>query len=231
MTVPVVKGITMVRVRAKQPSKIRKSKRIVSGSSALRERTAKDKAMISTMAPGQKLKSMRERAGVSQQECAKALGMATPSGYGRYENDATYNAKGEAIPGNIIAGVATVLVGRGYPPVTLQELMEISDSPSLMNLVTNVAKDAARLAQNSSAPPAVAPRQQAPPSQGNALIPDDLIASIDKAMRESVIRGLQMACDFAEDIAANPMHTKQEQAGAKRICVMCQARIAELQQG
>jgi hypothetical protein len=186
---------------------------------------------MKSMAPGQKLKSMRERAGVSQHECAKALGMATPSGYGRYENDATYNAKGEAIPGNIIAGVATVLVGKGYPPVTLQELMEISDSPSLMNLVTNVAKDAARLAQNSTAPTAMAPKQQAPQSQGNALIPDDLIASIDRAMRESVIRGLQMACDFAEDIAANPMHTKQEQAGAKRICVMCQARIAELQQG
>ena len=71
------------------------------------------------------LKSIRKRALVSVQQAGDAIGLSA-TGYQRYENDKQYDHS--PIPyGRVISGLMTVLVGKGSPPITESELINISD--------------------------------------------------------------------------------------------------------
>lgn len=91
---------------------------------------------LAGMTPGQKLKSLRERAGVMQRECARAIGIDTTSGYSRYENSPPYNREDDPspIPFWIALKLKDVLVGRGHPPITWAELEDITDGAGASGL-------------------------------------------------------------------------------------------------
>lgn len=92
------------------------------------------------MTSGQILKSIRRRAGVTAEVLAKAMGRATPTGYSRYENDPAYRDRNEPIPYPIIEAISPQLVNRGSPPITFDELLEISDAKKLKNVMGRITE-------------------------------------------------------------------------------------------
>lgn len=79
------------------------------------------------------LKALRKRAGVRAAECAEAMGLRGPTGYLRYENDTLYDT--QRIPYRVVQSISKLLVGRGIPPVTLSELVAISEAGQLGSVV------------------------------------------------------------------------------------------------
>jgi hypothetical protein len=71
--------------------------------------------------PGEVLKLLRNRAGVSSTDCGKACGFSGGAGYLRYETSA------KPIPTRVITKIIPLLLGKGEPPVTREELVSISD--------------------------------------------------------------------------------------------------------
>jgi hypothetical protein len=70
------------------------------------------------------LKSLRERAGLSMDGLARALGYAAASSYQRYEDAAALKAG--YLKRDFVAKLATILVGRGTPPIAKEEVWELA---------------------------------------------------------------------------------------------------------
>lgn len=74
----------------------------------------------------ERLKALRNRAGVSMAEAAKALNLKGASSYQHYEDPKKF--AGEYLPRKIIDGLLPLLVGRAAPgeiPVTREEVLEL----------------------------------------------------------------------------------------------------------
>lgn len=78
------------------------------------------------------LKRLRNRAGVTAAQAAQACGIGE-SGYMRYEDARRFDK--EPIPANVIMGVIPILVGKGEPPVRMEELLEISEIANIQNVL------------------------------------------------------------------------------------------------
>lgn len=66
------------------------------------------------------LKNLRHRAGLSMREMAEALGLKGPSGYQRYEDEATFQKP--ALPLGMREALHSLLRGRGSPPIRYEEI-------------------------------------------------------------------------------------------------------------
>ena len=75
--------------------------------------------------PRQRLRDMRKRAHLNGTDCAKALGLAGPTGYMRYETDSKYDT--DKYAAKFIQSLLPLFVGRGYPPIEEREMLDISD--------------------------------------------------------------------------------------------------------
>lgn len=73
-----------------------------------------------------KLKALRTRAKVSMDRVAKDLGYKTASSYQRYEDPTTYEKKGKHLPLHIARGLINILVGKGSPPVSQEEILMLA---------------------------------------------------------------------------------------------------------
>ena len=82
------------------------------------------------------LKALRTRAQVSAEDCAKALGYKGPTSYLRYENDKSFD--GNPIPATVVMGIIPLLVGKGSPPVRMDELLSISELKGVERLLVSV---------------------------------------------------------------------------------------------
>ena len=121
-----------VAVKRRVGSKSSASSRVKKGS--------KQKTMAFKKHPthyGKILKALRKRADVSSATCAKALGLKGPTGYARYENNPPYDK--EPIPYSVMEAIMPLLVGRGVPPVTEDELWAICEVRGLKGLLPKVA--------------------------------------------------------------------------------------------
>lgn len=79
-----------------------------------------------------RLKSLRNRAHVTALTCAKAAHLSSPNSWYRYEN---VDRMGDTpIPDHIIEAIMHVVVGRGMPPVTADELLSISSAHRLLSV-------------------------------------------------------------------------------------------------
>lgn len=96
-----------------------------------------------SMMPGLLLKALRERAQVSQIDCARAMGMTSNNAYARYENDPPYAKHGKAIPYKVIEAIAPIIVGRGVPPIGADELWSVSEVKELNSFLPDLAKQVA----------------------------------------------------------------------------------------
>lgn len=74
-----------------------------------------------------KLRELRERAGLSMQQVAEALGYAHASGYQRYEDADMYTKKYISV--EMAEKLVPVLVGRGNPPIKAEEVMSLAGLP------------------------------------------------------------------------------------------------------
>ncbi len=98
--------------------------------------------------PCVKLKRLRERAGVTAKECAQArliyLGKdpkkASPNSWYRYEGTEFMGER--AIPDEIIEAVMPILIGKGMPPITADELLSISSAQRLLSVRASTSGDA-----------------------------------------------------------------------------------------
>jgi transcriptional regulator with XRE-family HTH domain len=70
------------------------------------------------------LKRLRERAGLSMEKMANALGYKKPSGYQYYESVDKF--KKETLPLDMVEGLIKILAGKGDPPITAREVFELS---------------------------------------------------------------------------------------------------------
>jgi SOS-response transcriptional repressor LexA len=70
------------------------------------------------------LKRLRERAGLSMERMASALGYKKPSGYQYYE--AADKFKKYTLPLDMVESLIKVLAGKGEPPVTAEEVFRLS---------------------------------------------------------------------------------------------------------
>jgi len=70
------------------------------------------------------LKQLRQRAGLSMDKLAKAIGLAGGSSYQRYENPALYPK--EELPVPLTKALAKALAGKGSPPITSEEVMKLA---------------------------------------------------------------------------------------------------------
>lgn len=71
-----------------------------------------------------KLKKLRERAGLSMAEVAKAAGYKAASSYQRYEDPDLY--KKETLPLPLARKLADILAGKGSPPVRREEILMLA---------------------------------------------------------------------------------------------------------
>lgn len=71
-----------------------------------------------------KLRSLRERAGLSMDAMAKALGFRGPSSYQRYENPDLFTKS--ALPNHLTGKIGHVLIGKGAPPISEAEILELT---------------------------------------------------------------------------------------------------------
>ncbi len=122
--------------------------------------------------PCVKLKRLRERAGVTALECAKArlsyLGKdpkkASPNSWYRYENT-TFMAE-RSIPDEIIEAVMPLLVGKGMPPITTDELLTISSAHRLLSVRGTTGTDTpapSRMLPQNVVAPVYTPEQSGQP--------------------------------------------------------------------
>lgn len=90
--------------------------------------TATQRRGKTTMAkkPCETLKALRERAGLSGQEMARAMGKEAKTTYFRYEDPG--RMKDRPIPWRAIERWIPVMVGKGEPPIQVEELVAISDA-------------------------------------------------------------------------------------------------------
>lgn len=72
-----------------------------------------------------RLKELRNRAGFSMAGVAHAIGMKGASSYQRYEHPDNY-ARKEYLPFDIAVRIGTLLDGKGRPPVTMNEVIELA---------------------------------------------------------------------------------------------------------
>ena len=78
-----------------------------------------------TKLPRERLRSLRERAGISGSQVSRDLGYASAAGYLRYEQP-TF-AKDNPIPYDIVKRLIPMFVGRGNPPITAEEMLLLTD--------------------------------------------------------------------------------------------------------
>jgi len=71
-----------------------------------------------------RLKTLRERAGLSMDRLARACGYKGASSYQRYENEAVYTKPWLPLP--VVAAIADVLTGLGDPPITRDEVLALA---------------------------------------------------------------------------------------------------------
>lgn len=71
-----------------------------------------------------KLRALRERSGLSMAEIAKRSGWRQASSYQRYEDDRLFTQP--YLPIRIAEKLKRALVGRGSPPITVDEVMELT---------------------------------------------------------------------------------------------------------
>jgi hypothetical protein len=70
------------------------------------------------------IRRLRSLSGYTQSGFAKALGYKTPSGWQRYESVEEYNAG--YLDRDIVAKMETLLVGKGAPPITREEVWALA---------------------------------------------------------------------------------------------------------
>lgn len=93
-----------------------------------------------TTAPAEKLKQLRERAGVTALECAQELkrlkgedvAQASPNSWYRWESVAKVYRT--ALPDDTIRAAIKKLVGKGSPPVTADELLALSAGYNMLHV-------------------------------------------------------------------------------------------------
>jgi transcriptional regulator with XRE-family HTH domain len=83
-----------------------------------------DSSIAETNAPALRLRNLRNRAGLSMADMAKALDMAGASSYQRYEDPDLFTKN--FLPWHITKRVAALLVGKGSPPITRAEVFDLS---------------------------------------------------------------------------------------------------------
>lgn len=71
----------------------------------------------------ERLKALRNRAGVTMREAAGAIGKKTPSGYQHYEDPNKFFRP--YLPHEIIKDLIPLFVGRGEPPITEEEMWDL----------------------------------------------------------------------------------------------------------
>lgn len=71
-----------------------------------------------------RLKELRERAGLVQSEIADKLGYKTQSGYQRYESATEYDKP--YLSNEIVEKLIPILQGKGHPPITLDEILSLA---------------------------------------------------------------------------------------------------------
>ena len=79
--------------------------------------------------PREELKALVARSGYSGSHIAKSLGYASPPGFLRYMQETYMGDK--PIPFAVIKKLIPLIRGRGDPPITIEELMAISDATSI----------------------------------------------------------------------------------------------------
>lgn len=137
---------------------------------------------------GERLRELRKRADISGEVLSSKLGFSAPAAYYRYEK--ITNPKKDAghrpIPYDIIKGVGIYLVGKGSPPVTWDELLEISSIATLPDELAVAQKSnprgSAGSASDGSVLTAFAAAQQAKASTG---IPVRYTVETDTFMRRT----------------------------------------------
>ena len=72
----------------------------------------------------ERLRALRKRAGYSMDALARALGYRAASGYQRYESKEHYRKT--YLPTDLVHRLLEILVGRGQPPVTQTEVLELA---------------------------------------------------------------------------------------------------------
>lgn len=92
--------------------------------------------------PAELLKEYRIRAGVSAADAARACGFKgdnPTAGYSAYEN---VTKRGDKLVPNekIIQPLLKLLVGKGHPSVTVEDLLSISDAKNLPQMLESVAR-------------------------------------------------------------------------------------------
>lgn len=75
--------------------------------------------------PKEYLSALRKRAGLTQRELAAAIGISHPS-YAYYESA---RFKLDHLPNKIVNGLMEVLLGRGEPPISRDEIMSLAERP------------------------------------------------------------------------------------------------------
>ncbi|RKQ70151.1 LexA family transcriptional regulator [Oceanibaculum indicum] len=78
----------------------------------------------------ERLKELRERAGLSMAAMSKALGYRFPSGYQRYEDPSAY--KKSYLPPEMVQTLTVLLPGKGEPPITRDEVIELGGGVPLV---------------------------------------------------------------------------------------------------
>ena len=116
---------------------------------------------MSNKSPGHHLKALRMRAGVSSTDLGKALGFSNANGYLRYENNPPYT-EGKKIPARIITSIIPLLVGKGEPPVTRDELVAISDMADLAGVMGEIKQSEALFRAATGQPTFVFPQSDGP---------------------------------------------------------------------
>lgn len=72
----------------------------------------------------QKLRALRGRSGLSKQQVAIACGWKGATSYARYENPDLFTRP--VLPLDVCLRLVPALVGRGAPPITRAEVMELA---------------------------------------------------------------------------------------------------------
>ena len=72
----------------------------------------------------ERLRALRKRAGYSMDALARAAGYRAASGYQRYESSAHYHKP--YLPTDLVHRLLEIFVGRGQPPITQTEVLELA---------------------------------------------------------------------------------------------------------
>jgi hypothetical protein len=96
-----------------------------------RLKTVRRKVMTQrALAPGVALRRLRERADLTLTEAAKLLQYASPSGLQTLERGATGKGVWKKVPSKRITLAKAAYVGRGKPPITVEEVEAVNGSVS-----------------------------------------------------------------------------------------------------